>query len=147
MLFVAHRRGTSPSTFLEEAMPMFEAMQMKPLDSVVYHYLPETSRTFDTTGREIRGALERSHTFLASFVELYCPEGGLCLELGCGTAPLLKACLGTGRLCVAMDSDIPLIESYVRPFICASQERQNARASTSHIDEEVDSHAGDNPYD
>ena len=147
MLFVARRRGTNPPIFVLESSPLFEAIHMRPLDTVAYHYLPDSSRSTDLTGGEWRGLLERSHTFMACYVELYCRPHGICLELGCGTAPILKACLRTRRLCASLDQDERLITSYVQPLLLTSIQEIHGGPSTMRLDDDVDAHAGDNPYD
>lgn len=115
---------------------------------MVYHHLPVARRALDSHGGEWRGCLQRSHAFLACYLELLCPHGGIVLELGCGTAPLLEACLHTGRICVSIDLDEALISSCVLPLLMAKKNQQGDVAGSSHGgDDDVDILAGVTPYD
>ena len=121
---------------------------MSPLDTMVYHHLPTTNRALDNHGGEWRGSLQRSHAFVACYLELLCPHGGIALELGCGTAPLLQACLHTCRICVSIDFDEAIISSCVMPLLAAKKNQQGDVAGSSHgNDDVIDILAGKTPYD
>ena len=147
MIFMVWRHGTEPPIFLAQSTPLFESLGMHPLDTLTYHYLPNDSHALDPHGQPWRGKLQRSHTFLASFVQLYYRQGGLCLEMGCGTAPILKTCLSTGRLCASMDVDPLLVTRYVEPLLLDYMRQGNYDVyGSQQVDDEVDPHAGFNPY-
>lgn len=137
----------TPSLFLPDSAPLFEKLLLEPLGSLVYHYLPEQARSTYALDRYVRGVMERSALFIASYVEMLCPRYGICLELGCGTAPCLKACLRIERVCVSLDSDEALVSAYVLPLlhaeVCGGVDRQ----SSQQEDAEVDEMASHNPYE
>lgn len=148
MLFMVRRRAKEPTIFIVESTSFFQSLGMCPLDTVVYHYLPDDLRSLDLGGHQLRGGLERSPTFLACFVQMYCRAGGVCLEMGCGTAPILKTCMKTGRVCASIDMDIFLMNTYVEPlFLGYTQQGSHDVLGRPQVDDEVDPRAGYNPYD
>ena len=148
MLFIIRRQSCEPLLYLEGSTPLFRVSHLSPLDTMVYHHLPITNRALDNHGREWGGCLQRSHAFVACYLELLCLHGGIVLELGCGTAPLLQACLHTGRICVSMDLDEVLISSCVLPLLAAKKNQQGDVAGSSlGGDDPIDILAGVTPYD
>lgn len=100
-------------TFVAESASYFTSLRLRASDSVMPHYMPDTRVALAATGEAWRPRVERSESFLACFLELLCRRGGICLELGCGTAPILKACLCSGRVCVSLDLDETLVTAYI----------------------------------
>lgn len=147
MLFMVHRRGMVPPLFTVESASFFQSLGMQPLDLVMRHYMPDAHLALSPSGHALRGALQRSHSFLACFLELLCRRGGICLEIGCGTAPILTSCLATGRACVSIDLDEHLIMSYVQPLIRSKQRTREEASTSTNVDDEVDEGAGRNPFD
>ena len=84
--------------------------------TIVYHYLPNDLHSLHLQGHQFFEGLEMSPTFLACFVQMYCQAGGVCLQMGCGTTPILKTCMKIGRVCASFDTDIFLINTYVEPL-------------------------------
>ena len=84
---------------------------------------------------------------MACFLELLCPNEGLCLELGCGTAPILKACIRTSCVCASLDIDTDIISSCMHPLLVWAMQGASMEASSSMFADEVDERAGENPYD
>lgn len=147
MLLMVHRIGMQPACYVTESLAMFCRLGMHPSDSFMAHHLPDLSLARSGSGEPWRGGLQRSQAFVASFVELLCRRGGICLELGCGTAPVLAACLSSGRACAAVDIDEHLMTDYVMPLL-RPKKRGREEASTSiDIDDEGDMPSHVNPFD
>ncbi|MCO5608266.1 hypothetical protein L7F22_062472 [Adiantum nelumboides] len=146
-LFLVHRRGVHPPCFITESMPMFRLLGMKPTDSVMRHYLPDNARAFSSLGEPWRGALQRSHSLLACFVVMLCRQKGICLEFGCGTAPILAACLATGRACASIDSDEDIIVSCVQSMYLSKKKHREETSTSMDMDDEGDRYVGGNPFD
>lgn len=147
MMFMIRRRGTDPRVYVTESMPLFQSLRMHPMDSVMCHYMPVVVRAKRPDGRDWRVGMERSYAFMACFLELLCPKEGVCLELGCGTAPILKACIRTGCVCGSLDMDNDIISSCVQPLLAQAMQGPSMEAGSSMLGEEVDERAGENPYD
>ncbi|MCO5554592.1 hypothetical protein L7F22_008123 [Adiantum nelumboides] len=148
MLFMVRRQAVDPPIFIAESTPLFESFGMHPLDTLIYHYLPDDLRALDPVGQQWRGGLERSRTFLACFVHMYCRRGGVCIEMGCGTVPITKTCMHIGRVRASIDVDIFLMTSYVEPLLLAyMQQGSHDDVSRPQADDEVDPLASFNPYD
>lgn len=92
--------------------------------------------------------MQLSHTFIACYLELLCRHRGIVLEIGCGTAPLLRACLHSGRICVSIDSDDALITTCVLPNLASKKTQGEDVAGSSQVgDDYIDLLAGVAPYD
>ena len=139
-----------PPTYIAESTPLFRGMGMSPTDSIMRHYVPESAYAVMDFGIAWHGSMQRSLGFISSIVELLCPPMGLCLEFGCGTAPVLRACLSSGRACVALDSNEALILTFVLSLLCSEPggrpRREEASTSTDVMDE-GDRPLGGNPFD
>ncbi|MCO5605742.1 hypothetical protein L7F22_059926 [Adiantum nelumboides] len=131
-------KGFVPPTFAKQSSPAFQVLRMQPTDFFMHHHMPILHWVMSPDGDAWQGPLYRSIAFVSCFVEYLCKEGGVCLELGCGTAPLLSCCLASRRACASIDLDDRLIISYVQSLI-RSRKRPREEASTSwDVDEEVD---------
>lgn len=146
MLLMVHRRGISPTLYIHESRPLFHALGMTPTDCTMRHYLPDGARATMESGQAWRGPLQCSSTFLACFLELLCRPKGLCLEFGCGTAPILKAALTSKRFCASLDNDDNIVTGYVLPLLCPRQGQGGASTSVD-VDDEGDRPIGGNPFD
>lgn len=85
---------------------------------VIRHYLPDTARVLEA-GEEayLRSGVQRSVGFVRCFLEALCPPGGLALEMGSGTAPLMRACIASGRPCYSFDSDPDIVGRILQPLV------------------------------
>ena len=127
---------------------MFRALDMQPTNSVMRHYLLDILQEATSSGDPWHARVQRSHSLVACFVEMLCGHRGILLEFGCGTVPLLRSCLSTGRACVSLDSDESIISAYVCPMITSSQNQRREEASTSlDVEDEGDRPLGGNPFD
>lgn len=52
-------------------------------------------------------------------LSLLCVPGGLVLEMGCGTGPLMKSCQATARSCYSFDMDPLIVDTFVLPLVQA----------------------------
>lgn len=148
MLLFVRRSGVDPPLYVSNSLQLFQRLRMKPLDTMAYHHLPTGNQATERDGSILRGALEFSTTFMGCYVELLCRPRGIVLELGCGTAPILRACLGTGRMCMALDNDERVLKNYLLPLL-EHQERV-VGAGPSQVqqgDDILDPLAGESPYD
>lgn len=85
---------------------------------IIRHYLPDTARVSEA-GEEahLRTGVQRSVGFVRCFLEALCPPRGLALEMGSGTAPLMRACIASGRPCYSFDSDPGIVDRILRPLV------------------------------
>ncbi|KAI5068959.1 hypothetical protein GOP47_0015260 [Adiantum capillus-veneris] len=91
VLFMVHRVGMRPPCFVAESTVLFSHLGMQSSDSFMMHHVPELSQARSSSGEPLRGGLQRSHYFVACFMELLCRNGCIFLELGCGyVLPLLR---------------------------------------------------------
>ncbi|MCO5570031.1 hypothetical protein L7F22_023745 [Adiantum nelumboides] len=131
LLVFARRTGCCPSMFLEESSSHFHKLQIDPLSDLWVHFLLERNRltkpSFSTTWC---GGLQRSPMFLLYVLELLCPPSGLALEMGCSTAPLMRASKASSRPCFSFDIDETMVNDVVLPLV---QELNGKRAC---LDEE-----------
>lgn len=117
--------------FLQESSSHFSKLQIDPLSDLWVHFLPERNRlTKPSSSTTWRGGLQKSPMFLLSILELLCPPSGLVLEMGCGTAPLMRACEASSRSCFSFDIDEAIVHAVVRPLV---QELSEKRV---HLDQE-----------
>ncbi|MCO5610347.1 hypothetical protein L7F22_064583 [Adiantum nelumboides] len=147
MLYMVHRKGNIPPYFTSESGPLFRRLGMQSFDSVMRHYLPDAHLAMSPSREAWRGGLQRSESFLSCFLEMLCRRGGVCLEFGCGTAPILTSCLATSRACVSLDVDERLIMSCVEPLIRQSRRTREEATTSMNIDDEVKQGTGLNPFD
>ncbi|MCO5571702.1 hypothetical protein L7F22_025449 [Adiantum nelumboides] len=118
--------GCCPPMFLEESSSHFHKLQIDPLSDLWAHFLLEgnilTKPSFSTTWR---GGLQRSPMFLLCVLELLCPPSRLVLEMGCGTAPLMRASKASSCPCFSFDIDETIVNAIVQPLV---QELSSKRA-------------------
>lgn len=136
-----------PPTYVVESTPLFSALHMRSTDMVMRHYIPDSHLVLGPTGEALRAGVQRSQCFLGCLLELLCLRGGICLELGCGTAPILKASLRTGRVCASIDVDESIISSYVQPLLHSSLHSRRDDVMDLGGEDDVDVNAGANPFD
>ena len=92
--------------------------------------------------------MQLSHTFIACYLELLCWHRGIVLEIGCGTAPLLCACLYSGWICVSINLDDALITASVLPVLVSRKMQGEDVSSSSQVgDDYVNLLVGVAPYD
>ncbi|MCO5583668.1 hypothetical protein L7F22_037581 [Adiantum nelumboides] len=128
LLVFARRTRCCPSMFLEESSSHFHKLQIDPLSDLWVHFFPKRNRltkpSFSTTWR---GGLQRSPMFLLCALELLCPPSGLVLEMGCETAPLMRA---SSRPCSSFDIDETIVNDVVLPLV------QELNSKRTCLDEE-----------
>lgn len=148
MLYMVHRRGPTPKLYIAESMPYFRALGMRPTDSIMQHYIPDSSISLSDTDRvPWRGSLQRSTTFLAAFVEMLCRSRGICLEFGCGTAPVLATCATSGRVCGSLDSDDSIITGFVQSMFRSKKRSREEASAPTDLEDDGDRPMGGNPFD
>ncbi|MCO5551073.1 hypothetical protein L7F22_009693 [Adiantum nelumboides] len=146
MIYFIHRRGCLPSLSVVTSKPAFHALGMNPSDSIMRHYLPDSSWVLMDSVLPWRGALQCSPSFISCFVELMYPPRGLCLEFGCGIVPLLATCLSRSCMCL-LDSDEDLISTYVMPLLRPRADGHEKASTSTNVVNAREGHMGGNPFD
>lgn len=149
LLFV-HRVGALPTMYMKESKSFFDSLSLSAISDCWPHYMPEAKRTLDPHGRRlVRGAVEKSCAFMACILAMCCAPGRMVMEMGCGTAPVLRACMVLGYACMAFDSDSSLIkiveESIIKGIENKPTQGGEEASSSKMTDFEVD--PLENPYD
>lgn len=144
---MVHRVGMHPRRYITESSAHFRSLQMRASDLMVHHYMPDSHYVMSPTGEPWRGGQQRGQAFLGCFVELLCRPSGICLELGCGTAPILSVCLATGRACASIDIDEPLISSHVQRLLHVRKQSREESFVSRDVDDEAEMPPIQNPFD
>lgn len=117
-LYMLRRRGYAASLRLQQSATLRHDHGVQFSRHIIRHYLPETGRVLEA-GEEahLRLGVQRSVGFVRCFLEALCPPRGLALEMGCGTAPLMRACIASGRPCFSFDSDPDIVTRILQPLV------------------------------
>ncbi|MCO5593624.1 hypothetical protein L7F22_047639 [Adiantum nelumboides] len=83
-----------------------------------FHFYMLRRRGVLEAGEEahLRSGVQRSVGLVQCFLEALCPPRGLALEMGSGTAPLMRACIASGRPCYSFDSDPDIVARILQPL-------------------------------
>lgn len=147
MLYMVHRRGPTPPVYIAESMSHFRALGMRPTDSIMQHYIPDTSISNSANGEPWHGSLQRITLFLGAFVEMLCRSRGICLEFGCGTAPVLATCATSGRVCGSLDSDDSIVTGFLQSMFRSKKRSRDDASISVDLEDEGDRPMGGNPFD
>ena len=86
--------------------------------NIFWHYFPETSKEQEAGDATwIRGMVQISIAFIRCILESLCPPHGLVVEMGCGTTPLICACMILGRRCFSFDRDPLVVDQILSPLV------------------------------
>lgn len=93
--------------------------------------------------------MQLSVAFVRCILESLCPPRGLVVEMGCGTAPLMRACMVSGRPCFSFDSDPLVVDQILSPLVervqVISEEHISIHTEGSESEQEGDGY--DCPFD
>ena len=93
--------------------------------------------------------MQLSVAFVRCILESLCSPHGLVVEMGCGTSPLMHACMILGHPCFSFDSDPLVVDQILSPLVERVQVILEDHVST-HTDGSESEHEDDgydNPFD
>lgn len=147
MLLFLHRAKCDPAMRFKESASLFHSLGIDASDDSWTHHIPEEHMAFDGV-TPLRGSVERSVCLTTALVSLCTSPGSLVIEMGCGTAPVLRSCLSLGRSCFAFDNDASIMKQFVEPIIVGWGKKPvvtDVELDVSMTDFEIDPIG--NPYD
>lgn len=131
-LLLLRRKGYEPTLRMVESSPFLQEQGIDIQRHILTHYLPKNAKVLEAgEGSSSRAGVQRSVSFIRCFLELLCPPRGLVLEMGSGTAPLLRACFDSGRPCYSFDSDHEVVDQILLPLLASHSTSIADESSTS----------------
>ncbi|MCO5570505.1 hypothetical protein L7F22_024227 [Adiantum nelumboides] len=124
VLFFLHHLDTHPKKFYDASKATFKKLHIFQDSDWCTYFLPDAKKTVLSRMVAIRGPMERSPAFMETILALLCLKGGLVLDMGCGTSPVMKACQATGCACFSFDNDGGIVNLATRPCLESEAEHE-----------------------
>ena len=87
---------------------------------ILKHFLQSSQRSKQVhNSGSWRGRIEKSVAFMLMFVKFLTTPNSTVLEIGAGTGPILRACIHTGRWCLALENDHSIVNNHLQSLIAS----------------------------